>query len=91
MNLLLNLLASSPINEGEWLPRTLIVLLYLGPETIMPLASILAAVLGFLLIFWRMMLIHQRSSRTKPEAADHNLQPPDRDLRDPLEVGLTLR
>lgn len=26
---------------------------YLGPETIMPLASILAAVAGFLLIFWR--------------------------------------
>ena len=31
-------------------------LLYLGPETIMPLASILAAVLGFLLIFWRLIL-----------------------------------
>lgn len=28
-------------------------LLYLGPETIMPLASILAAALGLLLIVWR--------------------------------------
>lgn len=28
-------------------------LLYLGPETIMPLASIIAAVIGFLLIAWR--------------------------------------
>lgn len=28
-------------------------LAYLGPESIMPLASILAAVVGFLLIFWR--------------------------------------
>ena len=31
-------------------------LFYLGPETIMPLASILAAVLGFILIFWRLIL-----------------------------------
>jgi hypothetical protein len=28
-------------------------LLYMGPETIMPLASILAAIVGILLIFWR--------------------------------------
>lgn len=31
-------------------------LLYLGPETVMPLASIIAAVVGFLLIFWRLLL-----------------------------------
>ena len=30
--------------------------LYLGPETVMPLASIIAAVVGFLLIFWRLLL-----------------------------------
>jgi len=29
---------------------------YLGPETLMPLASILAAVLGFLLIFGRAII-----------------------------------
>ena len=28
-------------------------LLYLGPDSIMPLASILAAIIGFILIFWR--------------------------------------
>ena len=28
-------------------------ILYLGPETIMPLASIIAAIVGFLLLFWR--------------------------------------
>ena len=39
-------------NKG-WLS---IGLLYLGPESIMPLASILAAVVGFLLIFWRTIL-----------------------------------
>ena len=33
-----------------------ILLLYLGPETIMPLASILGAAVGFLLIFWRLLL-----------------------------------
>jgi hypothetical protein len=33
-----------------------ILLLYLGPETIMPLASILGAVIGFLLVFWRLLL-----------------------------------
>lgn len=30
-----------------------VVLLYLGPETVMPLASILAALVGILLIGWR--------------------------------------
>ena len=33
-----------------------VLLLYLGPETIMPLASILGAAVGFLLIFWRLLL-----------------------------------
>jgi hypothetical protein len=33
--------------------KMLIAIFYLGPETIMPLASILAAVIGVLLIFWR--------------------------------------
>lgn len=28
-------------------------LLYIGPETIMPLASALAAIAGILLLFWR--------------------------------------
>ena len=32
---------------------TLFTFLYLGPETIMPLASIIATILGAILIFWR--------------------------------------
>ena len=32
------------------------MVLYLGPDSIMPLASILAAILGFVLIFWRRLL-----------------------------------
>ena len=31
-------------------------LLYLGPETIMPLASLIAAIVGVILIFWRFIL-----------------------------------
>jgi hypothetical protein len=29
---------------------------YLGPETLMPLASLLAAVAGFFLMFWRVIV-----------------------------------
>jgi len=29
---------------------------YLGPETLMPLWSILAAIVGFFLVFWRLIL-----------------------------------
>jgi hypothetical protein len=32
------------------------VFLYLGPETIMPLASILATVIGVILVFWRFIV-----------------------------------
>ena len=33
-----------------------IALLYLGPDSIMPLASVIAAILGVILIFWRFIL-----------------------------------
>jgi hypothetical protein len=39
-----------------------IVLLYLGPETIMPVGSFLAAALGVLLIFWRQTVAIARNS-----------------------------
>ncbi len=32
------------------------IVLYLGPNNVMPLASILAAIVGFILIFWRLIL-----------------------------------
>lgn len=38
------------------------VLLYLGPETIMPVGSFLAAALGIFLIFWRQAMAFCRSS-----------------------------
>lgn len=46
--------------------------MYLGPETIMPLASALAAITGALLLFWRRTVIIVRSgvelvARTLPK------------------------
>ncbi len=45
MDFLLNLAASGPTNGPGMFLENWLVLMYLGPETIMPLASILAAVL----------------------------------------------
>jgi hypothetical protein len=48
------LLASSVKILPPWgLDFPLVPFLYIGPETIMPLASILAAIVGVLLIVWR--------------------------------------
>jgi hypothetical protein len=38
------------LNGGKFIPA---VILYIGPETMLPLASALAAIVGFLLIVWR--------------------------------------
>lgn len=32
---------------------TLTLLGYIGPETMLPLASVLAALMGFILMFWK--------------------------------------
>lgn len=42
---------TQPISMGAYLQNT--VLLYFGPETIMPVTSVLAAAVGVVLIFWR--------------------------------------
>ncbi len=34
-------------------PNLLIVLLYVGPDQILPLASVLGAIVGVVLMFWR--------------------------------------
>lgn len=39
-----------------------VALLYLGPETIMPLGSFLAAAVGILLVFWRQATPFLRSA-----------------------------
>lgn len=57
---------------------------YLGPETLMPLASILAAIAGFFLMFWRTILKFikktVRKMRGLPEEA-----PPDIDLEETID------
>ena len=38
------------VNSIELLP---VVMLYIGPESMLPLTSAIAAIFGFLLIFWQ--------------------------------------
>ena len=80
MDFLLNLAASGPTNGLGMFLENWLVLLYLGPETIMPLASILAAVLGFVLIFWRWIVnfikkIFRRSKGEEIEAQAETTEP----------------
>jgi hypothetical protein len=37
-----------------------VVFLYFGPETVLPVTSILAAVLGVVLLFWRLLVSRMR-------------------------------
>jgi hypothetical protein len=39
--------------QHDDLPRILPFVLYVGPDVLMPVASAIAAVVGFLLMFWR--------------------------------------
>ena len=59
-------------------------LFYLGPETIMPLASILATILGFLLIFWRAIIrfIKKRILHIAPEDSEEALSQSVEDEQD---------
>jgi hypothetical protein len=58
------------------------IFFYLGPETIMPLASILAAALGLILIFWRsikkfLMKMFKRGGQEDPADEGEALVDPD--------------
>lgn len=57
---------------------------YLGPETLMPIASALAAVAGFFLMFWRVIVKFikktVRKLRGLPDEA-----PPEVDVEDSVE------
>lgn len=88
MNIFLIHLVYSPNIWGELLPRILVVFTYIGPETVLPLASILAAVLGFLLIFWRVIInffkkvfkrtkVDQVEADQSPERSDNYIDPLD--------------
>ena len=43
------------------------MLLYLGPDSIMPLASILAAIIGIVLMFWRRLLKPFKKTRVSDD------------------------
>jgi len=56
--------------------------MYVGPETLMPLASALAAVAGVLLLFWRKTVGVCRASYGLIKRAASNCFPRNRDLPD---------
>jgi len=57
---------------------------YLGPETLMPLASILAAIAGFFLMFWRVIVKFIKATYRKMRGLPDEV-PPDMDVEDPTE------
>ena len=57
---------------------------YLGPETLMPLASLLAAIAGFFLIFWRLIVKFFKTIYRKVRGLPDEV-PPEMDLEDPIE------
>jgi hypothetical protein len=53
-------------------------LLYLGPETMMPLVSLLAALIGIILIFWRYIFSFIKKIfkiKGKPSATEQEITP----------------
>jgi len=57
---------------------------YLGPETLMPLASLLAAIAGFFLIFWRLIVKFVKTVYRKIRGLPDEV-PPEMDMDDPSE------
>jgi hypothetical protein len=62
MNLLSNFLYLMP---------KLLLLGYLGPETVMPIASIIATIIGAILIFWRFIWGTLKKIFKKGQSADN--------------------
>jgi hypothetical protein len=54
---------------------------YLGPETLMPLASILAAIAGFFFMFWRVISKFVKKTYRKMRGMPDEL-PPDVEMED---------
>ena len=57
---------------------------YLGPDTLMPLASILAAIAGFFLMFWRVIFKFVKKTYRKMRGLPDEL-PPDPDVEETVE------
>jgi hypothetical protein len=50
---------------------------YLGPETLMPLASVLAAIAGFFLMFWRLIVKFVKKTVRKLRGLPDEQLPPE--------------
>lgn len=75
MNVLFTLLSlSTPLRPPQ----------YLGPETLMPLASLLAAVAGFFLIFWRLIVRLVKTAYRKIRGLPEEV-PPEVEVEDSME------
>jgi len=81
MNLLIGLLRLSVL-IGLAVPLRLRE--YLGPETVMPLASVLAAIAGFFLVFWRLIAKYAKKIVRKIRGIPEEI-PPEVDLGNALE------
>jgi hypothetical protein len=57
---------------------------YLGPETLMPIASVLAAIAGFFLMFWRVIVKFFKSVYRKARGIPEEL-PPDMEMEEAVE------
>ncbi|MFT3893221.1 MAG: hypothetical protein QM730_16450 [Anaerolineales bacterium] len=57
---------------------------YLGPDTLLPLASVLAAIAGFFLMFWRVILKFGKKVYRKMRGLPDEL-PPDPDVEEVVE------
>jgi TRAP-type C4-dicarboxylate transport system permease small subunit len=60
-------------------PLDSLVFLYLGPETVLPLASIVATIVGIVLIFWRSLfkLIRKPFKRLSRKQESQEPQDPE--------------
>lgn len=59
----------------------LLIVFYVGPDQMMPVASILATVMGFIMIFWNKVLgvIRRIFGGSKPPEAESSTQQPPKD------------
>jgi hypothetical protein len=58
---------------------------YLGPETLMPLASVLAAIAGFFLMFWRLIAKFVKKTVRKIRGLPDEQLPPEVDVEESEE------
>ena len=60
--------------QGDLAVNLLLIAFYVGPDQMMPVASILATVMGFVMIFWTKVvgIVRKIFGGSKPAEADGN-------------------